>query len=70
VGPRAILDVVVKKKIPSPHQELNPRTLIVHTIPTELSQLLQYKYNKYETFRLYNPPVRAKMYENVENSHF
>jgi hypothetical protein len=32
VGPRAILDAVVKKKIPSPCQELNPRTPIVQPI--------------------------------------
>jgi hypothetical protein len=29
VGPRAVLDAVVKRKIPSPRRELNPRTLIV-----------------------------------------
>jgi hypothetical protein len=32
VGPRAILDVVVKRKIPSPHWELNIRTLIIQPI--------------------------------------
>jgi hypothetical protein len=32
VGPRAILDTVVNRKIPSPHQELNPRTLIIQPI--------------------------------------
>jgi hypothetical protein len=32
VGPRAILDVVVKRKIPSPHWELNPRTLIIQPV--------------------------------------
>jgi hypothetical protein len=32
VGPRAVLDVVVKRKIPSPHQELNPRTPIIQSI--------------------------------------
>jgi hypothetical protein len=32
VGPRAILDVVVKRKIPNPHQELNPRTPIIQPI--------------------------------------
>jgi hypothetical protein len=26
VGPRTILDVVVERKIPSPHWKLNPRT--------------------------------------------
>jgi hypothetical protein len=32
VGPRAVLDVVVKRKIPNPCQELNPRTLIVQPV--------------------------------------
>jgi hypothetical protein len=32
VGPRAILDAVVKRKIPSPCQELNPRTPIIQPI--------------------------------------
>jgi hypothetical protein len=32
VGPRAILDAVVKRKIPSFHQESNPRILIVKPI--------------------------------------
>jgi hypothetical protein len=29
VGPRAVLDAVVKRKIPSPGRESNPRTPIV-----------------------------------------
>jgi hypothetical protein len=32
VGPRAVLDAVVKKKIPSPRRESNPRTLIVQPL--------------------------------------
>jgi hypothetical protein len=32
MGPRADLDVVVKRKIPSLHWELNPRTLIIQPI--------------------------------------
>jgi len=32
VGPRAVLDAVVKRKIPSPCQESNTRTLIVQPI--------------------------------------
>jgi hypothetical protein len=32
VGPRAVLDAVVKRKIPSPHRESEPRTLIVHPV--------------------------------------
>jgi hypothetical protein len=37
VGPRAVLDAMVKRKIPSPHRESNPRTPIVQ--PIEMSQL-------------------------------
>jgi hypothetical protein len=29
VGPRAVLDAMVKRKIPSPRREWNPRTPIV-----------------------------------------
>jgi hypothetical protein len=32
VGPRAILDAVVKRKIPSPRRESNPRTPIVQSV--------------------------------------
>jgi hypothetical protein len=32
VGPRAVLDAVVKRKIPSPHGESNPRTPIVQPV--------------------------------------
>jgi hypothetical protein len=32
VGPRAVLDTVVRGKIPNPHQESNPRTPIVQPI--------------------------------------
>jgi hypothetical protein len=32
VGPRTVPDMVVKRKIPSPRQELNPRTMIVQPI--------------------------------------
>jgi hypothetical protein len=32
VGPRVVLDAVVKKKIPSPRRESNPRTPIVKPI--------------------------------------
>jgi len=40
VGPRAALDVVVKKKISSPRRESNPRTPIVQRYTTELSRSL------------------------------
>jgi hypothetical protein len=36
VGPRAILDIVVKKKIPSPRWKSNPRTLIVQLVGHEI----------------------------------
>jgi len=32
VGPRAVLDMVMKRKIPSPHWESNPRTPIIQPI--------------------------------------
>jgi hypothetical protein len=32
VGPRAVLDMVVKRKIPNPCWESNPRTLIIQPI--------------------------------------
>jgi hypothetical protein len=32
VGPRAVLDAVVKRKIPSPRREPNPRTPIVQPL--------------------------------------
>jgi hypothetical protein len=32
VGPRAVLDAVVKRKIPSPHRESNTRTQIVQPV--------------------------------------
>jgi hypothetical protein len=30
VGPRAVLDALVKRKIPSPRRHSNPRTPVVH----------------------------------------
>jgi hypothetical protein len=32
VGPRAVVDAVVKRKIPSPHRESNPRTPNVQSV--------------------------------------
>jgi hypothetical protein len=40
VGPRAVLDAMVKRKIPSPRRELNPRTLIVQ--PVAQRQVVKY----------------------------
>jgi hypothetical protein len=39
VGPRAVLDAVVKRKIPSPGRESNPRTPIVQPVAHRLSYL-------------------------------
>jgi hypothetical protein len=36
VGPRALLNAVVKRKVPSPHGESNPRTPIVQPIAYSL----------------------------------
>jgi hypothetical protein len=38
VGPRAVLDVAVKRKIPSPLWESNPRTPIVQPIAQQLAK--------------------------------
>jgi hypothetical protein len=49
LGSRAVLEAVVKRKIPSPRRESNPRALIVlstSAIPTELSWL--FICNKYK----------------------
>jgi len=43
LGPKAVLDAVVKKKIPNPHRESNPDHPIVQPVAsryTELSRLL------------------------------
>jgi hypothetical protein len=48
VGPRAVLDAVVRRKIPSPHQESNPRTPQPSTILTELSWLLNFNITHYK----------------------
>jgi hypothetical protein len=32
MGPKAVLDAVVKRKIPNPHRESNLRTLIVQPV--------------------------------------
>jgi hypothetical protein len=44
VDPRVVLDAVVKRKVPSPHRESNPRTPIVQSVLqryTELSRLIK-----------------------------
>jgi hypothetical protein len=39
VGPRAVLDAVVKRKIPSPHRESNPTTPIVQPVASHYTDL-------------------------------
>jgi hypothetical protein len=39
VGPRAVLDAVVKRKIPSPRRESNPRTPIVQPVAQRYTDL-------------------------------
>jgi hypothetical protein len=38
VGSRALLDAMVKRKIPSPHQESNPRTSIVQHVASHYTE--------------------------------
>jgi hypothetical protein len=40
VGPRAVLDAVVKRKIPSPRRESNPRTPIIIIIIITLTIII------------------------------
>jgi hypothetical protein len=47
VGPRAVLDAVVKRKIPSPPRDSNPRTPIVQPVAQRYTNT---KHVKYETF--------------------
>jgi hypothetical protein len=39
VGPRAVLETVVKRKIPSPRRESNPRTPIVQPVVQRYTDL-------------------------------
>jgi hypothetical protein len=61
VGPRAVVDAVVKRKIPSPRRESNPdhpvRSLV--SILIEVYQLPQF-YLKYFLFGLYFKNGNAK----------
>jgi hypothetical protein len=40
VGPRAVLDAVVKRKIPGPHRKSKPRTPIVQPVAQKNSLML------------------------------
>jgi hypothetical protein len=67
VGPRAVLDAVVKRKIPSPRRELNPRTPIVQpvaqrSIPTLRENNESYKKIIRENFSLV---LKSKRYSVI-----
>jgi hypothetical protein len=40
-GPRAVLDALMKRKIPSPHRESNPRTPIVQSVAQRYYRTIQ-----------------------------
>jgi hypothetical protein len=54
VGPRAVLDVVVKRKIPSPRRESKPRTPIVQSVA-----------GKTKSYRWANPFDKTSLYSKV-----
>jgi hypothetical protein len=45
VGSRAVLDAVVKRKIPNPRRESNPRTPIVYPVAQPITDTLWMSYN-------------------------
>jgi hypothetical protein len=49
VGPRAVLDAVVNRTIPSPRRESNPRTQIVQLV-AQLSRFLCYNVGNVNIF--------------------
>jgi hypothetical protein len=52
VGPRAVLDAVVKRKIPILHWELNPRTLIIQ--PMGFVFIIDYMKNEESLYNSYH----------------
>jgi hypothetical protein len=63
VGPRAILDMVVKRKIPSPLQELNPKTLIIQPIA---QPIISCKYKNYMALYFHAPTCFPGVWYNYE----
>jgi hypothetical protein len=51
VGPRAVLDMVVKRKIPSPCWESNPRTPITHPVAQHYTDMIYRIYDDTEQCR-------------------
>jgi hypothetical protein len=59
VSPRAILCAVVKRKIPSPHRESNPITLIVQPVAQRYTDSTKIIICVKATF-IYNPQIEKK----------
>jgi hypothetical protein len=60
VGPRAVLDAVVNRKIPSPHRESNPRTPIVQPVAVWLIKDLEHF-----CYGGYDDPIRTVAWSKV-----
>jgi hypothetical protein len=59
VGPRTVLDAVVKRKIPIPRREPNPRTLIVQPVRTKFNKKLNLKIEPNNTKLLPHLPTKT-----------
>jgi hypothetical protein len=65
VGPRAVLDAVVKRKIPSPRRESNPRTPIVQSVT---GLILRELYSK--DVEITNNPIIIRKTKGTKTSAF
>jgi hypothetical protein len=61
VVPRAVLDAVMKRKIPSPHRESNPRTPIVQPVAQ--------RYTDWAITALFNVGTSRKIFHNTNSSY-
>jgi hypothetical protein len=61
VGPRTVLDAVLKREIPSPHRESNPRTPIVQ--PVALNA-----YNEKSKLNVYSGDVNFEMFKYLKTN--
>jgi hypothetical protein len=59
VGPRAVLDAVVKTKIPSPRRESSPRTPIVQPVAQRYTDYIVKQMNVHQTKVLDNNSVSS-----------
>jgi hypothetical protein len=71
VGPRAVLDAVVKRKIPSPRRDSNPRTLIIQFVAqrhtSELSRPVPRSNNEWSY--TFIPPYAFMEWCSVNKKH-